>query len=371
MANILKLNKISPVAGKYLGNHKLLDECENPDAIIVRSFKMLDYPLGDNLLCVARAGAGVNNIPVDKCAEKGIVVFNTPGANANAVKELVLCALFMCGRKIVQGIEWAKGLSGDDITKQVEDGKKAFVGHEIMGKTLGVIGLGAIGAKVAQCAVALGMKVIGCDPFYKSKIGLLDESIELTDDYDYVYKNSDFITIHTPLMDSTKGMINKNAIAKMKDGVNLINYARGELVVTADVVEAVKSGKINRYLNDFPCAEFAGEPNIVATPHLGASTPEAEDNCAEMAAKQMADYIENGNIVNSVNFPRLVKERKGKNRYCVIAKGACAGDILKNVGFTDVECAVKGDYSYAIADCDCDKEKKIDAAGVIRCRIIK
>ncbi len=373
MANILKLNKISSVAGKYLGNHKLVDECENPDGIMVRSFKMHDYAMGDKLLCVARAGAGVNNIPVDKCTEKGVVVFNTPGANANAVKELVICGLFMCGRKIVDGIRWAEKLTGDDINKQVEDGKKAFVGNEIMGKTLGVIGMGAIGAKVAEAALALGMNVVAYVKSVADKAGKFDARIQLTDCYDFLFKNSDFITVHVPASDSTKGMINKDAIAKMKDGVNILNFARGEIVNTADIVEAVRSGKVNRYVNDFPSAALINEPNIVCIPHLGASTPEAEDNCAEMAAKQMADFIENGNIVNSVNFPRLEKARNGKKRYCVIAKNACAGDILKKAGVEDTVCAVKGEYSYAIGDCncDCDCEKKIDSANVIRVRVIK
>jgi len=370
MANILKLNKIASVANQHLANHKLVDECENPEGIIVRSFKMHDYAMGDNLLCIARAGAGVNNIPVPACTEKGIVVFNTPGANANAVKELVLCALFMCGRKIAAGIDWAKNLTGDDFNKQVEDGKKAFVGREIMGKTLGVIGMGAIGAKVAECALALGMNVIGCDPGYKSKIGMYDPRIELTDSNDLIFEKSDFITLHVPAVESTKGMINKDSIAKMKDGVNLINYARGEIVVEADVIDAVRSGKINRYVNDFPSPALVKEANIVCTPHLGASTPEAEDNCAEMAAKQMADFIDNGNIVNSVNFPRLVKERTGKKRYCVIAKNTCAGELLKAAGITDVECAVRGDFSYAIGDCNCDCacEKKIE--GALRVRVL-
>jgi len=371
MANILKLNKISSLANKYLTNHNLVDACENPEGIMVRSFKMHDYAMGDNLLCIARAGAGVNNIPVPQCTEKGIVVFNTPGANSNAVKELVLCALFMCGRKIADGMNWVKTVSGDDFNKQIEDGKKAFVGHEVMGKTLGVIGMGAIGAKVAECALSLGMKVIGFDRNYRAKSSLFDSRLELTDDYNIIYEQSDFITIHVPAVDSTKGMINKEAIAKMKDGVSIINYARGEIVVEADVIEAVRSGKVNRYVNDFPSPALIKEPNVICTPHLGASTPEAEDNCAEMAAKQMADFIDNGNIVNSVNFPRLVKARTGSKRYCVIAKNACAGDLLKAAGITDVECAVKGDYSYAIGDCncECDCEKKIE--GALRVRVIK
>ncbi len=378
MAKILKLNKISKVADKvFPSSYTLTEDCAEPDGIILRSFKMHDYPLADSLLCVARAGAGVNNIPLDKCADKGIVVFNTPGANANAVKELATCMLFMCGRRLAPAMEWAQSLKGtEDIGKQVEDGKKAFIGGEVFGKTLGIAGLGAIGSKLAQTAMALGMKVIGYDP------GITPERLKALGDVKMVsledlYREADFISIHVPYLESTKNMINANTIAMMKDGVNILNCARGELVDNTAIVAAVKSGKVNRYVTDFPCEEVLGVDGIIVTPHLGASTPEAEDNCAHMAAKQMVDYIENGNIVNSVNYPALTKERTNGKRLCVCTKDvADIKNLLtaNDVDVTDVKEAHRGAYGYAIADvkeiCGCKADKLMKVAGVLKARVI-
>ena len=275
---ILKLNEISEAANEaFKGKYKLTKTAKDPVGIILRSFNMHDYALPKSVCCVGRAGAGVNNIPIDKCSENGVVVFNTPGANANAVKELALCALLLCGRKISEGIDWASSLKGVDVPKQVESGKKAFIGKELHGKTLGVIGLGAIGVLVAN-------------------------AVKETD-LERLFAESDFITLHVPLTDSTRSMINSKTIASMKDGAAIVNCSRGELVNNVDIKAALKSGKISKYATDFPCEEVLGVENIIAIPHLGASTPEAEDNCARMVARQMTDFIENGNITNSVNFP--------------------------------------------------------------------
>ncbi|MBR2967497.1 MAG: 3-phosphoglycerate dehydrogenase, partial [Clostridia bacterium] len=343
---------------------------------ILRSFKMHDYPLADSLLCVARAGAGVNNIPLDKCADKGVVVFNTPGANSNAVKELALCMLFMCGRKIAPAMTWSQNLKGTaDIGKQVEDGKKAFIGGEIFGKTLGIAGLGAIGSKLAKAAFALGMNVIGYNPHMtQERINAINPALRMVS-LEELYKESDFISLHVPFNNETKHMINAETIATMKDGVNIINCARGELVDNAAIVEAVKSGKVNRYVTDFPCEEVLGVEGIVATPHLGASTPEAEDNCAYMAAKQMVDYIDNGNIVNSVNYPALKKDRTAARRLCVCTKdvedikallakaGVCVDDMAE---------AHRGAYGYAVVDvnCDCTADKLNGVEGILKARFI-
>ena len=281
MYDILKLNEISPKVTGVLGtdDYRVSAECEMPDAIILRSFNMHDYKVAPSVKAVARAGAGVNNIPIDKMTENGICVFNTPGANANAVKELVICCLIMGGRKLVQGINWVQSLKGDDVDKQVEKGKKAFIGCEIEGKTLGVVGLGAIGRLVANAAVELGMHVLGYDP-YLSVDGalLLDKHIEHITDVTELFAKSDFITLHVPATPQTKNMVNAESIDSMKNGVVIVNCARGELVNNADVVEAVKSGKVGRYVTDLPKAELLGYDNIITLPHLGASTPEAEDN---------------------------------------------------------------------------------------------
>lgn len=361
MMKILKLNAISPVADDVFKGYEYSDKAENPDGIILRSFAMQEYPLGENLLAVARAGAGVNNIPIDKCTERGIVVFNTPGANANAVKELVLCELFLGGRKIVDGAAWAQSLKGQpDISKLVEKGKGKFVGQEIIGKKLGVIGLGAIGAMVANAALALGMEVVGYDPFLSVKSAwMIDRRVEFTADLNTVLKSCDFITVHVPLTPDTKGMFNKNTLALCKDGVVLINNSRGDLVVSSDMADAVAEGKVSRYITDFPDETLLGKENILCVPHLGASTPEAEDNCAYMAAKQLTDYLENGNITNSVNYPAVSMPRASTARVCVhhhnvkeILSKILAVVSSQGINVAHMQDQSKGEYAYLILDLD-------------------
>lgn len=358
---ILKLNAISPVADDVFKGYEYSDKAESPDGIILRSFAMHEYPLGENLLAVARAGAGVNNIPIDKCTERGIVVFNTPGANANAVKELVLCELFLGGRKIVDGAAWAQSLKGQpDISKLVEKGKGKFVGQEIIGKKLGVIGLGAIGAMVANAALALGMEVVGYDPFLSIKSAwMIDRRVEFTADLNTVLKSCDFITVHVPLTPDTKGMFNKNTLALCKDGVVLINNSRGDLVVSSDMADAVAEGKVSRYITDFPDETLLGKENILCVPHLGASTPEAEDNCAYMAAKQLTDYLENGNITNSVNYPAVSMPRASTARVCVhhhnikeILSKILAVVSSQGINVAHMQDQSKGEYAYLILDLD-------------------
>ena len=379
MRKILKLNSISPLADEYFKSYEYSDSVANPDGIMVRSAAMAEYAVGENLLAVARAGAGTNNIPVADYAAKGIVVFNTPGANANAVKELVICELFLGGRKITDAIDWAKTLKGEgeNVGKLVEKGKSKFVGHEIMGKTLGVIGFGAIGILVANAAAALGMKVIGVDPFLSTKNALLlDPSVKLAADRDEIYKNADFITVHVPLTPDTRGMFNAETFAKMKDGAVLINNSRGELVDEAAVIEVLESGKLERYITDFPTDKLIGVKTAICVPHLGASTPEAEDNCAVMAARQLWDYLENGNIVNSVNYPALSMAKSGVQILCVHAKGADVAKIVAAVpGVANMQSASKGEYSYTICDLTAELKaadlKKVEAVeGVIRVRTI-
>ena len=384
MMKILKLNAISPVADEAFKGYDYSDKAENPEGIILRSFQMHDYPLGDALLAVARAGAGVNNIPIDKCTEKGVVVFNTPGANANAVKELVLCELFLGGRKIVDGANWAQTLKGQEgISKLVEKGKGKFVGQEVLGKTLGVVGLGAIGAMVANAALALGMEVIGYDPFLSVKNAwMIDRRVGFTTDLDALMKASDFITVHVPLTPDTKGMFRKETIDKCRDGVVIINNSRGELVVSADIAEAVARGKVSRYITDFPDETLLGKENILCVPHLGASTPEAEDNCALMAAKQLTDYLENGNITNSVNYPAVSMPRTSAARVCIHHKNVkeILSKILAIISAQGINVAhmqdqSKGEYAYLILELDdvpdeacLSSLKKVD--GVIRVRKI-
>jgi D-3-phosphoglycerate dehydrogenase len=340
---------------------------------------MHDMEMPESLLAIARCGAGTNNIPKDVCADKGIVVFNTPGANANAVKELVLAGLFMSSRKVVEGIEWAKTLkgNGDAVGKMAEKGKGQFVGPEIMGKTLGVIGLGAIGILVANAAVALGMKVIGYDPFLSVNNALkLDPTIKVYANIDDIFTNSDYVTVHVPLMDSTRDLIDADAIAKMKDGVRILNYSRDGLVNAKAVLDGIKSGKVAKYVTDFSTDEVLAEDGVICMPHLGASTPESEDNCAVMAADQVKEYIENGNIVNSVNYPNVTMAKSGAVRYCVLFKAS--DDAVKNItgavnGLKAVEAKTKGDFGYAIADADDDSSvAALEAlADVIKVRVIK
>ncbi len=324
MYNVLKLNKIAAIGTDRLGsNYNCADSVENPDAVLVRSAAMHDMEFGDNLLAIARAGAGTNNIPKDKCTEQGIVVFNTPGANANAVKELVLAGLLLSSRKIVEGIEWAKTLkgNGDAVAKMVEKGKSQFVGPEITGKTLGVIGLGAIGILVANAAVALGMNVVGFDPFVSVPNALkLNPHVKLMKSNEEVMTSCDYLTIHVPLTPDTKDMVNAEMIAKMKDGVRILNYSRDGLVNCEAVLEALKSGKVAKYVTDFGNDMILGEENVIVLPHLGASTPESEDNCAVMACNQVKEYLENGNIINSVNYPAISLPRSGDKRICVIGR---------------------------------------------------
>lgn len=386
MFQIQTLNKISKVGTYRLdaAKYAIADAPENPDAIMVRSAAMHDMEFGSNLLAIARAGAGVNNIPVDKCAEQGIVVFNTPGANANAVKELVVAGLLLSSRKISEAMAWVPSLKeeGDNVGKLVEKGKSQFAGPEIKGKTLGIIGLGAIGALVANVAIDLGMKVIGTDPFLSVGAALrLSPAVQVAKSADEVLAAADYLTLHVPCNADTKGFINAAAIAKMKDGARVLNFARGELVNDADMIAALEAGKIACYVTDFPNANTIGVKNIIAIPHLGASTPESEDNCAMMAADELSAYLEQGNIINSVNFPNAEMHANG-TKLCVLHKNvptiiaqitSALGDAGKNID--NMVNASKKDNAYTmidvagdVADSIVDTVKAID--GVIRVRVI-
>ncbi len=357
------LNKISPVGLEKLDPalYHVAEDVENPDGILLRSFSMHDMELPASLKAVARCGAGVNNIPIDKCSEKGIVVFNTPGANANAVKELVITALLLSSRKIVDGINWAKTLIGTEgVAKQVEKGKGAFVGPEIMGKTLGVVGLGAIGIAVANTARSLGMEVIGYDPYLSvDNAWRLSRKIVHAKELQEVYQNADYITLHVPLNDETRGSINKDAFELMKKGVRLLNFSRGELVCEDDLEVALKDGTIATYVTDFPNERILTMDGVLALPHLGASTPESEDNCAVMAANQLRDFLENGNIVNSVNFPNCQLPRTGDTRVAVahrnipkmLSQISTAFSEL-HINITNMINASKKDYAYTLLDVD-------------------
>ena len=384
MFEILTLNAISKKIYTVLDSEYAVSaDAAAPDGILVRSFKMDEYEINDNLLAVARAGAGVNNIPIPKMTEKGICVFNTPGANSNAVKELVICGMLLAARDIVGGNAWANTLK-EDVAKQVEKGKKAFGGTEIAGKTLGIMGLGAIGRKVAVAAAALGMKIIGYDPFLSEQAAKeLPEGTGIVSSPEEIYPLADYITLHVPLTDATRQMINADSVAKMRDGVVILNMARGELVNVSDVKEAIASGKIRKYVVDFPTEENVASEGILVIPHLGASTEEAEDNCAVMAAAQLKDYLENGNVVNSVNFPRLVKERVYPERFTLVGNAAKDVDkALENIldgTAHSVSYAEKGSVCYAIIDVDADicagensiLDKLSDMDDVISVRILK
>ncbi len=375
MYNVLTLNKIAAVGTKRLGdNYTCGNDVQDPDAILVRSAAMHDMELGDNLLAIARAGAGTNNIPKDKCTEQGICVFNTPGANANAVKELVLTGLLLASRKVVEGIEWAKTLkgSGDEMGKKVEKGKSQFVGPEITGKTLGVVGLGAIGILVANVAVAVGMDVIGFDPFLsEANKAKLDPAVKIMGSNEEVMVNCDYLSIHVPLLPDTKDMVDAEMIAKMRDGVRILNYSRDGLVNSEALLDALKSGKVAKYVTDFGNDTILGEENVIVIPHLGASTPESEDNCAVMACNQIKDYIENGNIVNSVNLPALSVERNG-SRVTVISKADADVKSVDVAGMTGFNTKTRGGYSYTIIDgaTEADAEKLAAVEGVIKVRFI-
>lgn len=361
MFNIQTLNKISEYGTDNFDKAKynIADTIDNPDAIMVRSAAMHDMAFGSNLLAIARAGAGVNNIPVDKCADAGICVFNTPGANANAVKELVIAGLLLSSRNIPDAMVWAQTLKGNgaEVGKMVEKGKGQFVGPEIMGKTLGVIGLGAIGVLVANAAIALGMKVVGYDPFLsvKAALGLDPKAVAVSNIKD-VYAAADYITIHVPYNADTKGTINADTIAMMKDGVRILNFARGELVDTDSILAALESGKVSAYVVDFPSDEVLGVKNVIAIPHLGASTPESEDNCAMMAALELIDYIENGNIKNSVNYPDAEMTASG-TKVCIMHKNIPSVISHISAAFGDEKINIdnmlnksKKDYAYTMVD---------------------
>lgn len=386
MYSILTLNKIAAVGTDKFDSSKYTvgEEVSNPDAIMVRSAKMHDMEFGSNLLAIARAGAGVNNIPVDKCAESGIVVFNSPGANANAVKELAICALLLASRKITEAAAWAASLKGTpDASKTVEGGKSKFAGPEILGKTLGVIGLGAIGGKIANAAVDLGMKVVGYDPYLSVNGALhLDPSVKVVTDINEIYTASDYITIHVPYTPDTKNTIDAEQIAMMKDGVRLINLARGELINSEAVVKAIADGKVAKYVTDFADDVVLGVDNVIVLPHLGASTPESEDNCAVMAANELIDYIENGNIKNSVNFPNAIMNATG-TKVCILHKNVptIIAQITSAVGEAGLNIdnmvnASKKDYAYTmldiagdVTDAVADKMSSVD--GIIKVRVIK
>ena len=383
MYNILTLNKIAAVGTDKFDKaaYTVSDNTAEPTAIMVRSAKMHDMEMPESLLAIARAGAGVNNIPVDKCAEQGIVVFNTPGANANAVKELAICALLLSSRKITEAAAWAASLKGTpDAPKTVEGGKSKFAGPEIYGKTLGIIGLGAIGGKIANAAVALGMKVIGYDPYLSVNAALkLDSSVKVAADINDIYKNSDYISIHMPYTPATKNTIDAEQIAMMKDGVRLINLARGELINSEAVVKAIKDGKVAKYVTDFADDVVLGEENIIVLPHLGASTPESEDNCAVMAADELMDYIERGTIRNSVNFPNAELAKTGDALVCVLHKNvpALLAQITSAVGSkgANIENLVnksKKDWAYTMLDVngevDAEAIKAVD--GVVGIRVL-
>ncbi len=388
MYNIKLLNKIAKVGTDCFDRtrYSVGEDAENPDAILVRSAKMHDMQFGSGLKAIGRAGAGVNNIPVDRCAEEGIVVFNTPGANANGVKELAIASLLMASRGIVGGIEWAKSKKGETgIAALAEKEKSKFAGCEIEGKTLGVIGLGAIGGLVANAAKGLGMKVYGCDPFITVEAAWgLSRSIEKAASYDEIFKTCDYITLHVPATKDTTGMINADTLSKMKDGVRIINLARAELVDSAALIAAVKSGKVAAYVTDFITDELVGvDDRIICIPHLGASTEESEDKCAVMASRELIEYLENGNITHSVNFPDVSLPHNGDARICIMHRNV-AGVLSKistavaeeNVNIENMINRSRGNYAYtvveiigAIPDSVLDKLAAIDS--IIKIRVIK
>jgi len=361
MFNIFTLNKIAECGTKKFGaNYTMTDTMDSADAVMVRSAAMHDMELPDSLKAIARAGAGVNNIPIEKCSEKGIVVFNTPGANANAVKELVIAGLLMSSRRISAAMDWAKTLKGNgaEVGKMVEKGKGAFAGPEILGKTLGVVGLGAIGVLVANAAQHLGMKVIGYDP-YVSVVNAwgLYNNVGHAESLDEIYAQCDYISLHVPLIPDTKGMVNTETLSKCKDGVRILNFARDALVNDADMLKALDSGKVAAYVTDFPTDTVLCNDKVIAIPHLGASTPESEDNCAVMAADELVEFLELGNIKNSVNFPDVSMPKSGEIRLCVVHKNIPA--VLTKIsgvvaeGGQNIEnmaSSVKKEYAYTLLD---------------------
>jgi D-3-phosphoglycerate dehydrogenase len=386
MYKIKTLNKIASVGTKNFDKSKyeVGNNVEDPDAILVRSASMLEMDIPESLKAIARAGAGVNNIPIEQCSQKGIIVFNTPGANANAVKELAIAALLLTSRDIVGGVNWTKTLSPDsDVAKEVENGKKAFIGPELRGKTLGVFGLGAIGAMVANTATELGMCVYGNDPYLTVEgAWLLNHSVKRASDAKLIYENCDYICLHVPSTPETKGFINAKTIESMKNGVRIINLSRGDLVNNEDMAIALESGKVSCYLTDFPSAEVLKMKNVIAVPHLGASTPESEDNCAVMAVNELIDYLENGNIKNSVNFPDVINPKGGDESVCVIHKNvptmlaqismAISGE---GINIENLSSRSKKEYGYSVfeisgkcPDSVVTKLKSVD--GIIRVNVV-
>ena len=388
MYKIKTLNKIAKCGTDLFDGNFSVEETATPDGILVRSASLhdYDYDANKNLLAIARAGAGVNNIPLPTCSEKGIVVFNTPGANANAVKELVLCGLFLGSRKVVDAINWAQTLKGkgDEVAKLVEKGKSNFAGPEIAGKTLGVVGLGAIGAMVATAATHLGMTVYGYDPFISvDSAWHMSRSVIKAADLKEIYEKCDYITYHVPLNDETRGYINKDTISLMKDGVRLLNFSRAELANFDDMEKALEDGKVAVYVTDFPNERVLAMKNVVAIPHLAASTPESEDNCAVMAVKEIKEYLLNGNIENSVNFPNVSSERSTGSRICVIHKNIpnmlkAISEILgeHSLNIENMTSKSRGNYAYVIVDVsdtaagDEISEQLYAIDGIIKVRVI-
>ena len=386
MYKIKTYNKISKIGLEVFDDkYTIGDEVENADGAIVRSAALHDEVFPESLLAIARAGAGTNNIPIERCSESGIVVFNTPGANANAVKELVIAGMLISSRRVISGIEWAKTLKGNgaEVGKMVEKGKGAFTGPEIKGKSLGVIGLGAIGVMVANAANSLGMTVYGYDPYLSVKSAWnLNHNAVYINDINEIFAKCDYITIHVPLTDSTKNLINTESIAKMKDGVRILNFSRAGLVNDEALKAALESGKVAAYVTDFPTDDVLDVDGVIAIPHLGASTPESEDNCASMASKELIDYIENGNIVNSVNLPEITMPRNGEHRVCVIHKNVpnmlntITGIIADDgVNIENLLSKSRGDYAYTMldigsADTDAVAQEINGIAEVVKVRVI-
>lgn len=384
-----QVHYLNPISSKgtalWTEQYEKTEQMENADAILVRSASMHDMEFPETLLAVSRAGAGVNNIPLDRCAEEGIVVFNTPGANANGVVELAMCGMLLGSRDIVGGIDWVKSIKDQgDVAKKVEKGKSKFAGHEILGKKLGVIGLGAIGGPLANNAIKLGMQVYGCDPYISIDAAWhLDSNIIPVKTREEIYEQCDIISVHTPLLDSTRGMINAEAFSKMKDGVILLNFARDALVDDDALEQALKSGKVKRYITDFPNDRTAGMEGVVAIPHLGASTEEAEDNCAKMAVRQVMNYLENGNIINSVNFPNCDMGKCTKAaRILILHKnipnslGQFTSAVAKeNLNISDMLNRSKGEYACTMLDMDSPVTDSVineikQVNGVLRVRVI-
>ena len=388
MYQIKTFNKISPIGLNRFDPavYNVGDAVEQEDGILVRSAKLLDYEFPASLKAISRAGVGVNNIPIDRCSEAGIAVFNPPGANANAVKELVLCALLMASRDVTGGIRWVREQveSGVDVTTVVEKGKSAFVGPELYKKTLGVIGLGAIGSLMVNTAIALGMDVYGYDPYLSVDAALrLDRHLHVVKDINELYKRADYITIHIHYTDKTAHMINAEAIGAMKRGVRFINLARGEIVDDEAMLSALDTGKVAAYVTDFPNNKLVRAHHVIAMPHLGASTPESEQNCAAMAVDELKDYLENGNIRNSVNFPNVQMDRSGVMRMCIVNRNipAMLANITTllskdNVNVENMTNKSRGDYAYTMVDLGAKVDQKviqdvIDLPGVIRVRVIE